>query len=371
MTNQTVVHGKSALEWAEKASESLMKQYEPVLLPPAHRWHYHQGVFLCGVHSVWQETRKEEYFQYFKEYVDQLVDENGNFYFERDQLDAIQPGLLLLPLYNQTGEKRYKIAATKLRNLLNTINQTSEGGFWHKDKYPYQMWLDGLYMAGPFTLQYGQQFNEPELVDLVLQQESLMRKNTKDEKTGLYFHGWDESGNTPWCVPETHTAPEIWGRSLGWYGLAVVDIISMLPEDHPKKQELIGVLQNLIENLVRYQDAETGLWYQIVDKGHLEDNWLESSCSSLFVYTIAKAVNQGYIDAKYYEAAKKGYEGIISHYIKVDEEEKVTLTGICIGTSIGVYDYYVGRETSENDLHGVGAFVLASMQINQYELSNE
>ncbi|ARK29546.1 glycoside hydrolase family 88/105 protein [Halalkalibacter krulwichiae] len=367
MTNQTVINGKSALEWAKKASESLMKQYEPIMLPPANRWHYHQGVFLCGLHSVWQETNNQDYIQYFKEYVDKLVDENGNFYFERDQLDAIQPGLLLLPLYQHTGEERYKVAATKLRNLLNTINITSEGGFWHKDKYPYQMWLDGLYMAGPFTLQYGQQFNEPELIDLVLHQEALMRKNTKDHRTGLYFHGWDESGKTPWSVPETHTAPEIWGRSLGWYGLAVVDLISLLPDQHPKKSELIEVLQNLVGNLIRYQDAESGLWYQVIDKGHLEDNWLESSCSSLFVYTIAKAVRLGYIDDKYYENAKKGFEGIITHAIKLDEHDNVILTGICIGTSIGVYDYYVERETSENDLHGVGAFILASMQMYQLE----
>ncbi|WP_100406467.1 glycoside hydrolase family 88/105 protein [Bacillus solitudinis] len=362
---KTVVKGRFALEWAEKACQSLMGQFEPIKLPPADRWHYHQGVFLCGMHSVWQETKKEEYFNYFKEYVDKLVDAEGNFYFARDELDAIQPGLLLLPLYQETGEERYKVAATKLRNLLKTINKTSEQGFWHKDKYPYQMWLDGLYMAGPFTVQYGQQFAEPELVDLVLYQESLMRKNTKDEESGLYFHGWDENRKTPWCNPETGAAPEIWGRALGWYGLAVVDIIDLLPENHPKRAELISVIRNLVENLVRYQDEKSGLWYQIVNKGHLEDNWLESSCSSLYVYTIAKAVNKGYIDASYVETAQKGYEGIINHKIEEHEDGSLSLTGICIGTSIGTYDYYVARDTSENDLHGVGAFILASMQMHQ------
>ncbi|WP_088102788.1 glycoside hydrolase family 88/105 protein [Halalkalibacter urbisdiaboli] len=363
----TAVKGKVALEWAEKACQSLMKKYEPVKLPPADRWHYHQGVFLCGVHSVWQETKNDEYFAYFKEYVDKLIDEEGNFYFERDQLDAIQPGLLLLPLYQLTGEKRYKVAAEKLRNLLKTINKTSEQGFWHKDKYPYQMWLDGLYMAGPFTLQYGQQFDEPELVDLVLYQESLMRKHTKDEKSGLYFHGWDESKKAPWANPETGAAPEIWGRALGWYGLAVVDIISLLPENHPKRAELITVIEDYVKSLVKYQDEETGLWYQVVDKGEREDNWLETSCTSLYVYTIAKAVNEGYIDESYFAAAKKGYEGIINHKIEEQEDGSLSLTGICIGTSIGVYDYYVERETSENDLHGVGAFVLASMQIHNHK----
>ncbi|UOE93047.1 glycoside hydrolase family 105 protein [Alkalihalobacillus sp. LMS39] len=365
------INGKNVLDWAEKACQSVMGQYEPILLPPAYRWHYHQGVFLCGMHSVWQETKNEQYFKYFKEYVDKLVDEHGNFYFERDQLDAIQPGLLLFPLYQETKEERYKIAASKLRNLLNTINKTSEGGFWHKDKYPYQMWLDGLYMAGPFTIQYGQQFDEPELVDLVLYQESLMRKHTKDERTGLYFHGWDEKGETAWSVPDTNTAPEIWGRSLGWYGMALVDMIDLLPENHPKKQSLIEVLQQFVADIVRYQDENTGLWFQIIDKGHLEDNWIESSCSSLFVYAIAKAIRLGLVDKSYYEQVKEAYGGLLTHCIEENEQGQFVLTRICIGTSIGVYDYYVNRETSENDLHGVGAFVLASIQVKKIEDENE
>ncbi|MBU9711615.1 glycoside hydrolase family 105 protein [Bacillus tamaricis] len=363
----SVYKGKKPLRWAEEASRSLMNRFEPSKLPPADRWHYHQGVFLYGMYDVWKETKNDDYYQYFKEYVDKLVDEEGNFLFRRSELDAIQPGLLLFPLYEKTGEKRYKIAASKLRNLLNTLNKTKEGGFWHKDKYPYQMWLDGLYMAGPFTITYGQQFEEPELLDLVVQQENLMRKNTKDEKTGLYFHGWDESGKTPWSVMGTNTAPEIWGRSLGWYGMALVNMIEMLPEGHPKKMEWIGVVQELIENLVKFQDPESGLWYQIVDKGYLEDNWLESSGSCLFIYTIAKAVNKGYVDDKYFEVAVKGYNGVVDRFIEVQPDGSIGLTDICIGTSIGVYDYYVARETCTNDLHGVGAFVLASVQMHQKE----
>ncbi|SDY93822.1 unsaturated rhamnogalacturonyl hydrolase [Evansella caseinilytica] len=366
MTNQRLFNEKKPLQWAEDMCRSLMNRYEPVKLPPADRWHYHQGVFLCGMHDVWVETDKEDYYLYFKEYVDKLVDEEGNFLFRRSELDAIQPGLLLFPLYKATGDKRYKIAAGKLRNLLKTLNRTKEGGFWHKDQYPYQMWLDGLYMAGPFTILYGQSFSEPELTELVLHQESLMRKHTKDEKTGLYFHGWDETGTTSWSLSETHTAPEIWGRSLGWYGIALVNIIEMLPEGHPNREELIGVLRELIANLVKYQDDKTGLWYQIVDKGDRSDNWLESSCSALFVFTIAKAVNLGYVDKNYYAAAEKGYDGIVNNYIKVTPDGSLALTGICIGTSIGVYEYYVNRDTVENDLHGVGAFILASVQMHQY-----
>jgi unsaturated rhamnogalacturonyl hydrolase len=355
------VKQKTALDWAKLACDTLMRQYEPVKLPPADRWHYHQGVFLCGMQDVWEQTKEEKYFEYLKEYVDKLVDEEGNFYFARSELDSIQPGLLLLPLYKETSDRRYKIAASKLRNLLNTLNKTKEGGFWHKDKYPYQMWLDGLYMAGPFAIQYGQLFDEPELTELVMEQEYLMRKYTKKEN-GLYYHGYDESKQTPWATEKGH-APEVWGRALGWYSMVTANFIEMLPEDHPKREELRQVVQELIDALVKYQDVDTGLWYQIVDKKEAADNYLESSCTCLFTYAIAKAVNKGYVDKSYWKYAVNAYEGLLQNKVEVDEKGDFLLHDICIGTSIGTYDYYVHRETSTNDLHGVGAFVLASVQL--------
>ncbi|KAB8137591.1 glycoside hydrolase 105 family protein [Gracilibacillus oryzae] len=355
------VKQRSALDWAKLACDTLMNQYEPVKLPPADRWHYHQGVFLCGMHDVWQRTGEQKYFDYFKEYVDKLIDEEGNFYFARSELDAIQPGLLLLPLYKQTYDQRYKTAAAKLRNLLNTLNKTKEGGFWHKDKYPYQMWLDGLYMAGPFTIQYGQMFDEPELTDLVMEQERLMRKNTKKEN-GLYYHGYDESKQTPWATEKGH-APEVWGRALGWYSMVTANFIEMLPEEHEKRDELKQVVHELIDALIKYQDEATGLWYQVVDKAEDEGNYLESSCSCLFAYAIAKAVNKGYIDKSYWSYAEKAFQGLVENKVEIDEKGNFHLHDICIGTSIGTYDYYVNRETSTNDLHGVGAFILASVQL--------
>lgn len=356
-----VVKQKTALDWARLACDTLMNEYEPVKLPPADRWHYHQGVFLCGMYDVWKLTGEPRYFHYFKEYVDKLIDEEGNFYFARSELDAIQPGLLLLPLYQETKENRYKVAAAKLRHLLDTLNQTKEGGFWHKDKYPYQMWLDGLYMAGPFTIQYGQMFDEPELIDLVMEQERLMRKNTKKEN-GLYYHGYDESKKTPWSTAKGH-APEVWGRALGWYSMVTANFIEMLPEGHQKRAELKHVVKELIDALIEFQDEKTGLWYQVVDKADEQDNYLESSCSCLFTYAIAKAVNKGYIDRSYWANAEKAYQGLLENKVQLDEQGNFLLHDICIGTSIGTYDYYVHRDTSTNDLHGVGAFILASIQL--------
>lgn len=144
----------------KKACDSLMDTYQAGELPPAHRWHYHQGVFLCGMELLWEAVREDRYLEYIGQYVDDLVDDQGNFYFARDELDAVQAGLLLFTLHERTGKGKYRTAADKLRNLLLTVNRTAEGGYWHKDKYPYQMWLDGLYMAGVFSLKYANAYGE-------------------------------------------------------------------------------------------------------------------------------------------------------------------------------------------------------------------
>ena len=354
------------LEMAEKACQSIMNTFKPEELPPANSFHYHQGVFLYGMLRVWEVTRKEEYFNYTKAYIDHLIDSEGNFYFDRDQLDSLQVGILLYPLFEKTKDPRYLVAAKKLRYLVQTINKTSEGGFWHKDKYPYQMWLDGLFMAGPFLLMYGEHFREDELTQTVLRQEQLMRKHMKDSKTGLFYHAWDEKKQQPWANSETGCSPEFWGRSVGWYGTALVDILELLGNKKRGQEEIIQSLQEFIPAIVAQQDQQSGLWYQIVDKGEQPDNWLESSCSALFLYTIAKAIKNGWVDESYHAVVKKTYDGLIEHMIDV-EGSFLTLKGICIGTSAGTYDYYVERPTSENDLHGMGAFILASMAMHDLD----
>lgn len=353
----------SPLLIAEKACKTIMNTFTPAELPPANRWHYHQSVFLYGMLRVWEATGNDEYFAYTKAYVDNLLDDEGNFFFARDELDSIQVGILLFPLYEATKDEKYLIAAKKLRNLLNTINKTSEGGYWHKDKYPYQMWLDGLFMAAPFMLMYNQHFQESELIQDVFLQERLMRKHMKDPKTGLPFHAWDEKREQPWANKETGCSPEFWGRSVGWYGTALIDILALLEGKDYGQEVLIEELQSFIPAIVNFQDEDSGLWYQVVDKGDRADNWLESSCSSLFIYTIAKALKAGYVDSSYEKKIMKAYEGLLDQMVKVDGDH-LELSGICIGTSAGGYDYYIERPTSENDLHGMGAFILACMALH-------
>ncbi|WP_151737159.1 glycoside hydrolase family 88/105 protein [Paenibacillus tengchongensis] len=353
---------KAPMDWARRACDSLMNTYQAGELPPAHRWHYHQGVFLCGMELLWEEVQEERYIHYIREYVDGLVDDHGNLYFSRDELDAVQAGQLLITLYRLTGLAKYRIAAGKLRRLLQTVNRTSEGGYWHKDKYPYQMWLDGLYMAGVFSLKYADAFGEAELRKTVLEQERLMRKHMKDEATGLLYHAWDESRRMPWADPDTGCSPEFWSRSLGWYGLAVSQFLDLLPEDEPGHEELSRELAGFTAALIRYQDKESGLWYQVTDKGDRPDNWLETSGSCLFVYTLAKAVNRGIAPPGAANAAHIGYEGLI-RVLKQDDYGRLILPDICIGTSAGDYENYATRPKVANDLHGVGALVMACVEM--------
>lgn len=352
------------LEWARLACDAILGAYVPEELPPAGRWHYHQGIFLHALLRLADASGDGRYVAYAKQYADDLIDADGNFYFARDELDAMMPGLLLFQLREKFEDRRYGIAARKLRGMFETLNRTSEGGYWHKDKYPYQMWLDGLYMGGVFAMRYALEEDEPALLEMALTQERLMRKHMLDAETGLLYHAWDESRQFPWADAETGCSPEFWGRSLGWYGLALSEFLNLLPPEHPAVPELQGKMSAYVQALVRYQDPASGLWHQVVDKGDRADNWLETSCSSLFIYTIAAAARHGCADPADTAAAMRGYDGLIAR-LRTNEEGRLIVPDICIGTSAGDYEYYVARPRSENDLHGVGAFVLACLAVHE------
>ncbi|MCM3442217.1 glycoside hydrolase family 88 protein [Metabacillus halosaccharovorans] len=352
------------IQWAEKACETLMAKFEPELLPPE-RFHYHQGVFLSGMEKCWRQTNKSKYYDYIKRWVDSHILADGSIMkFNSDELDDIQPGVLLFTLYEQTGDERYKKALFNLVPLLKSWKTNPSGGFWHKEHYPNQMWLDGLYMAGPIAVQFGKTFDQSDYFDMMTYQAILMEKHTKDPDTGLLYHGWDETKEANWADPITGLAPEFWGRAIGWYPVALLEMFDHLPKDHKDKQKLTSILQDLLIALTKYQDSETGLWYQVIDKGNLSDNWLENSCTSLFVQAIAKAVRMGYLDAKYMKYAWKGYNGVIDT-LKYDEKGNLLIGNICIGTGIGDYAHYIARPTSENDLHGAGAFILMCVEMSQ------
>ncbi len=343
-------------DYAVSAVETMMRKFRAEELPPKGRFHYHQGVFLSGVYQTYLLTKNEAYLTYVKNWVDSIIDENGVVtHFDKGQLDDIQPGILLYPLYKITGDPRYKKALDTLCPIIYEFPRNHVGGFWHKERYPDQMWLDGLYMGGPIMAQYASEFGRSEYYDLVAEQVDLMWKYTIDEKTGLLYHAWDSVIEREWADPVTGKSPEFWGRAIGWAAIAVEDDLEFMPEDHPARAGMIEKVKNLVTALTKFQTAD-GRWYQVVDKADQEGNWPENSCSSLYTAAICRAVRKGYVAKDLLAFAQKGFKGVTDSLTW--ENDDLLIGSICIGTGVGDYTHYINRPTSVNDLHGVGAFLL-------------
>ena len=361
--------------WSVKMAESVIRRSpEPWNLETGSqpRWEYTYGLVSKAILEVWRITGNDRYFQYVQAYYDHFIDSNGvimKYKLSEYNIDRINPGKPLFLLFQVTPDERYEKAIQLLRNQMKTHPRTSEGGFWHKLKYPHQMWLDGIYMASPFLAQYAQTYDEPELFYDVAQQIILMEKHARDERTGLLYHGWDESHQQHWADPITGTSPNFWGRAIGWYAMALVDVLDFFPSNHPQRPEIIAILSRLAEAVVRYQDHKTGLWYQIVDQGGKVGNYRESSASCMLVYALAKGTRLGYLDSKYAPAARRGYNGILKNFITVDSSGLVTIHQGCSVAGLGgdpyrdgSYDYYLSEKVVDNDPKAVGPFILASIE---------
>ncbi len=338
------------------------------------KWSYDMGVVLKGFEAIWMNTGDPLYFNYIQQQMDFFVQEDGSIrLYELDEynIDHINNGKLLLLLYRVTKKEKYLKAATLLRQQLKTHPRTNEGGFWHKKIYPYQMWLDGLYMGQPFYAEYAMLAKEDSAFNDIANQFVWMEKHARQKKTGLLFHAWDESKQMKWADPITGQSPLIWARAMGWYATAIVDVLDFFPKQHPRRKELIEILNRLVVAVEKQQDAETGLWKDILNyngPGN-EKNYFEASASCQFVYTIAKGVRKGYIPSSKINIAKKGYAGILKKFIKV-ENGQTNLHGTVKVSGLGgrpyrdgSFEYYMGEPVIVNDAKGVGAFLLASNEM--------
>lgn len=361
-TNKIQNHdSRTPLDYGEMACQTLMRKFAAEDLPPKGHFHYHQGVFLSGMEKIYELCKKDEYRDYINRWVDSFIDEEGNLSgFDSDELDDVQPGILLYRMYRETKDARYKKVLDMLMDVIRNFPKNREGGLWHKVKNKEQMWLDGLYMAGPFTAQYGAMFQDPECFDSCAFQALMMERKTKDEKTGLLYHAWDSVKERPWADPETGRSSEFWGRSIGWVPVAILDELEQMPEDFKDRKELERMVVELLRAVMNYQDS-SGLWYQVVDKGYDSKNWLETSCSCLFAAAISKAVRMGLLEVGCMTSATKAYEGVISRLEYRGDD--LIIGGICVGTGVGDYEHYCNRPTSENDLHGTGAFLLMCAEV--------
>jgi unsaturated rhamnogalacturonyl hydrolase len=340
-------------------------------IPP--KWTYDFGVVLKGMEGVWYRTGEGKYFNHIRQGLDRFVNADGTirtYQLEDYNLDNINLGRNLLLLYKVTGDEKYRKAAALLRTQLRTQPRTSDAGFWHKKIYPSQMWLDGLYMAEPFYAEYAATFHEDNAFDDIAKQFVLMELHSRDAKTGLLYHGWDESKQQRWADPVTGRSPNFWGRAMGWYAMALVDTLEIFPKDHPKRVALLAILERLAVSIERYQEPESGLWYEVLDKGGKKGNYLEASVSCMFVYALAKAVRLGYLPANYLGVAQTGYREITRKFIETDATGQVNLKGTVSVAGLGgnpyrdgSYEYYLSEKVVTNDPKGVGAFLLAGNEI--------
>lgn len=365
------------LSFAVRMADSEIKQFpEPwgVDFNPKPVWSYTQGLIAQAMLQVWETTKNDMYYNYAKTYADKLIDEAGvisGYRMDEYNLDRINSGKFLFDLYNKTGDERYRKAIFTLREQLKTHPRTSEGGFWHKKIYTHQMWLDGLYMAAPFYARFALDFDEPSAFDDVINQFTLVYRHSFDPVSRLNFHGWDESKSQKWANPETGCSPHVWGRAMGWYCMALVDVLDFIPAGHPRRGEIITILNKVVQGLKKHQDKKTGLWYQVMDQGNREGNYLEATASSMFSYALLKASRKGYIPVKYRNTGIKGYKGITGILVKENNDGTISLTKCCAVAGLGgnpyrdgSFEYYIHETVRDNDPKGVGPFIMASMEIN-------
>jgi unsaturated rhamnogalacturonyl hydrolase len=357
--------------WSLRMSESVMKR-SPVV---HQRWDYTAGLMLLAIRQVGEARHDQRLLDYVRSNMDRLIKPDGSIdTYRKDEfnLDQIAQGRLLFPMMTGAKDDRYRKAADLLREQLRTQPRVAEGGFWHKQIYPRQMWLDGLYMAEPFYAQYAQVTGERAAFDDIAKQFLLAARHTRDPRTGLLHHAWDEAHVQRWSDTTTGRSLYPWGRGAGWYLMALVDVLDYLPARHPARSALLTVLRESADAVAKVQDPVSGLWYQVMDQPGRSGNYLEASGSAMFAYAFAKGARLGYLEPRYRGLSERAFDGLVTRLVTVDGDGTVSLNGICAVAGLGgnpyrdgSYDYYIHEPVVANDYKGVGPFILAALELKR------
>ncbi len=313
--------------------------------------------------------------QYVDAWYDAIIAEDGTiggkYKKSNYSTDHICPGRTLFKLYDITGKEKYRLAMDKLYEQLQEMPRTAEGGFWHKKIYPGQMWLDGLYMAQPFYAEYSARYLDKQQMEAnftdIAHQFNLVAEKTYDPATGLYRHAWDSTHEMFWCDKTTGQSAHAWGRALGWYAMALVDVLPFIPEYIDGREQMLQTLQAIAGRLPEYADPQTGMWYQVLDRPGAEGNYVEASCSAMFSYALLKGCRLGYLDCADY--AKQSYEKLISTFVSYDDNGLLDLNQCCEVAGLGGktnrsgdYTYYINERVRANDPKGIGPLIWASLE---------
>lgn len=351
-----------------KMAKSVEQRYRPGMM----NWHYEHGLVLFASLNAATFHGDDSIYPWVYSMYSPLIGEDGTIATYREgeyNLDQINAGRALFTLADRSGEKRFALAQDRLWSQLRTQPRTKSGVYWHKEIYPWQIWLDGLYMEGPFKTEYAMRHEDEEGMKDVVKQLVTTYDTLCDEKCGLLYHAYDESRGQRWSDIETGRSPHFWSRAIGWYCMAALDVLDFLPPSmEAEKNALHEILRRLAPSIEAYQD-ESGMWYQVPDCQSAEGNYLETSASSMFAYTYFKGVRTGILEEKYLESGKKALNGIIKRYLREDERGELHLGGICTVAGLGgnpyrdgSLKYYFQERVAEDDFKGVGPFILACLE---------
>lgn len=366
---------QNELKWSVKMANSVISRSDSLIyyVDRNPKWAYDVAFLGMAVDRLGSVDQK--YSEYMENWVNHFVKEDSSVTDYRSKeynLDRIFPGRNVFILYKRNPDPKYKIALDNFILQLKIHPKTNSGGYWHKKIYPWQMWLDGIFMASPYMAQYAKEFNEPEWFDVATAQTKMIYEKTLDPQSGLLMHAWDESRTQKWCDPETGKSHYPWSRATGWYIIAIEEILEYLPENHSDRDTLISILRKTCDALLKVRDPKTGLWFQVLNQGGREGNYLEGSGSAMFIYAYARGAHKGYLDKKYLDIANRAFDGIIKELITVDEKGLVTMHNICGGCGLGgnpyrdgSYEYYINEKRIDNDPKGVAPFILSAIELDR------
>jgi unsaturated rhamnogalacturonyl hydrolase len=383
--------GGTPIQWATDMARSATDRLGNVLTfgQPRASLDYSNDLFAISLLKLAQRTGDTAARDYGENIVGSFVADDGNIKKIPEngfRLDAMPAGIVLIDLYSRTHDEKYRKAAAAMRQRLGELPRTSEGTFsWA----PGQIWLDGLWMTEPFYARYAKAFGQPADFDDILRQYRSVAAHSRDPNTGLFYHGWDEKREQAWANPKTGTSSSFWGRAIGWYAMSLVDTLDSVPQEHPLHPYLVQRINELAPALVHFQDPKSGLWWEVVDQGDREGNYSEASASAMYVYTLAKSINRGYLDASYVPAAVRGYAGLVRDKVVRDDHGRWSLTSIVRSAGLGAppavwppgaspsrrdampggrdgsFAYYVEQPIMSDNLHGLGPFILAGLEIER------
>ena len=358
---------KTDAAWSVRMADTVLARWAD--LPPA--WSHEYGVLFKGLFAVWRKTGDSRYFDYVKRHIDAVVDADGaitGYALDHFSLDHLNSGRLLFPLLEKTNDARYQKAIDTLRDQYRHHPRTGDGGFWHNGELKNQMMLDGIYMGAPFYAECGIADNDAAAIDDALRQVMLIVKHNREARTGLFYHGWDEGRTTGWANSETGCSANFWGRATGWYSMAIVDLLELLPANHARRDDLLTTLKGLMEALVHVQDSESGLWWNVLDQGNRQANYLEASGSLMFLYSLGCGITRGYfLAADFRHCLDKGFSGALKHLIREESDGSLSVRQVCKTAGLGgkpgrdgSFAYYNSEPIVDNDFKGIAAFLLAA-----------